>query len=160
MLGTTTESFADIDVTADGSYEGCTVAFEDYDFGDECPFMPTETDQDRLTYLQDVFEGSNDIVTAWKSSSSFCQRIDNNGAENRQSQLCPNSEHKFSTRPSTTSRNDTSSLRLNLPKQGLVPTDDGLRQRSNRKSRKQGHATRHIGDATGVDFAVYLFNHC
>jgi hypothetical protein len=81
--GTTTESFADTDVSADGSYEGFTVAFEDDYLGDEYPIMPSETDQDRLTYLQDVFEGSNDIVTAWKSSSSFCQRIDNNGAENR-----------------------------------------------------------------------------
>jgi hypothetical protein len=79
--GTTTESFADIDVSADDSYEGFTVAFEDDDFGGEYPCMPSETDQDRLTYLQDVFEGSNDIVTAWKSSSR--QRIDNNGAENR-----------------------------------------------------------------------------
>jgi hypothetical protein len=83
MSGTTTESFAYIDVSADGSYEDFTVAFEDDDFGDEYPFMPSETDQDRLTCLQDVFEGSNDIVTAWKSSSSFCQRIENNGAENR-----------------------------------------------------------------------------
>jgi hypothetical protein len=44
MSGTTTESFADIDVSADGSYEGFTVAFEDDDFGDAYPFMPTETD--------------------------------------------------------------------------------------------------------------------
>jgi hypothetical protein len=78
--------------------------------------MPSERDQDRLTYLQDVFEGSNDIVTARKCSSSFCQRIDSNGAENRlfhsiKANIAP-ILNISSQLASTTSRNDTSSLRL------------------------------------------------
>ena len=42
-----------------------------------------EHDQDRRTYIEDVFDGSTDKVTPWKSLSSFSGTINLNAADNR-----------------------------------------------------------------------------
>jgi hypothetical protein len=83
MQRTTTDSVADIDVSGDGSYEGLTFAFQEDEPEDLLPFLSSETDQDRRAYIEDVFEGSSDTVTSWKSLPNVCDRIDINGAENR-----------------------------------------------------------------------------
>jgi hypothetical protein len=45
--------------------------------------MLYESDQHRLEYIEDVFEGSSERVTSWKSLSAFSGRININAAENR-----------------------------------------------------------------------------
>ena len=78
-----TESVIDEDVYGDGFMEGLTFAF-DTDQGVEDEYsLIYDTDHDRLAYIQDVFEGSNDRITRWKSISSFSGTINTNGAEDR-----------------------------------------------------------------------------
>jgi hypothetical protein len=43
--------------------------------------MPPENDQDRLAFIEDVFEGSTDIVPPWKSLLHRQQEF--NGEESR-----------------------------------------------------------------------------
>jgi hypothetical protein len=69
----TTDAVVDEDVSGDCYHEGLTYVFDDVD----------PTDQDRLDYIEDVFEGSSDRVTPWKSLPSFSGSINVNGAENR-----------------------------------------------------------------------------
>jgi hypothetical protein len=57
---------ADIDVAADGSYEGLTFAFHDDGQMEGASSFPYETDQERLEYIEDVCDGSSDTVSRWK----------------------------------------------------------------------------------------------
>jgi hypothetical protein len=49
------ESVVDVDVSGDGSIEGLTFAFDDDEPTDGASVMPPENDQDRLAYIEDVF---------------------------------------------------------------------------------------------------------
>jgi hypothetical protein len=84
MPGPSEELFVDLDVSGDDIPEGLTFAFQDDDFvveGESLP--PSQDDEDRSAYIEDVFQGSTDTVTPWKSTPLFCTRIDVNGAESR-----------------------------------------------------------------------------
>jgi hypothetical protein len=60
------ESMADIDVAGEGSYEGLTFAFDDDWPMKGASSFPYETDQERLEYIEDVFDGSSNTVSRWK----------------------------------------------------------------------------------------------
>jgi hypothetical protein len=60
------ESVLDSDVTGDVSNEGLTFAFDDDEPVEGDSFTPPEDDQERLAYMEDVFDGSTDIVSPWK----------------------------------------------------------------------------------------------
>jgi hypothetical protein len=89
------ESMVDINVAGDGSYEGLTY----------------ETDQERLEYIKDVFDGSSDTVSRWKILPSNVVKLDINGAEGRMFDL--DEAHRrscfdvvFSSRPEKSRRNE------------------------------------------------------
>jgi hypothetical protein len=77
------ESVLDIDVTGDVSNEGLTFAFDDDEPVEGDSFTPPENDQERLAYMEDVFDGSTDIVSPWKRLPYSTGRIEVNGAESR-----------------------------------------------------------------------------
>lgn len=77
------ESVVDEDVSGDGSHGGMTFAFDDDDLMEATSFFPPENEQQRLSYIEDIFEGSGDRVTSWKSVPSSVHKIEVNGAENR-----------------------------------------------------------------------------
>ena len=85
MPGPTEESLVDLDVSGDVIPEGFAfVLFENDDFVVEGESLSSsQTEEARLAYVEDVFQGSSDSVTPWKTSSCSCSRIDINGAESR-----------------------------------------------------------------------------
>jgi hypothetical protein len=78
-----TELLVDDDMTGDDSYGSMTFAFGEDDPVEGAPFMTSDTDQLRLSYMEDVFEDSDDTVSAWKSVPYFSGRININEAESR-----------------------------------------------------------------------------
>jgi hypothetical protein len=79
----TTDAVVDEDVSGDCYHEGLTYVFDDVDPTELNFLTHSENDQDRLEYIEDVFEGTSDRVTPWKSLPSFSGSIIVNGAENR-----------------------------------------------------------------------------
>jgi hypothetical protein len=61
------ESLIDEDVYGDGAMEGLTYAVHNVQGMQEDDLsLIYDFDQDRLAYIEDVFEGSSDRVTRWK----------------------------------------------------------------------------------------------
>jgi hypothetical protein len=79
----TTDAVVVEDVSGDCFHEGLTYVFDDVDPTELNFLTHFENNQDRLDYIEDVFEGSSDRVTPWKSLPSFSGSINVNGAENR-----------------------------------------------------------------------------
>jgi hypothetical protein len=77
------ETLADTDVAGDGSYDGLTFAFDDDGPMEGASSFPYATDQERLEYMEDVFDGSNDTVSRWRRLPSSAVKLDTNGAEGR-----------------------------------------------------------------------------
>jgi hypothetical protein len=77
------ESIIDLDVSGDASHEGLTSAIDDDAPMDGATFMSFGNDENRLAYIEDVFAGSSEKVTPWKSQSSIVSNIELNGAESR-----------------------------------------------------------------------------
>jgi hypothetical protein len=77
------ETLADTAVAGDGSYDCPTFAFDDDGPMEGASSFPYATDQERLEYMEDVFEGSNDTVSCCRSLPSSAVKLDTNGAEGR-----------------------------------------------------------------------------
>jgi hypothetical protein len=77
------ESIIDPDVSGDAFQEGQTSAIDDDVPIDDATFMSSGNDENRLAYIEDVFAGSSDKVTPWKSLSSSVSNIQMNAAESR-----------------------------------------------------------------------------
>lgn len=78
------ETICDDDVAGD-SAEGLTFAFQDDGLmeGESSLFSQSESDEQRRVYIQDIFEGSDDIVTRWMSEQVTAGCIEINGGESR-----------------------------------------------------------------------------
>jgi hypothetical protein len=77
------ETLADTAVAGDGSYDCPTFALDDDGPMEGASSFPYATDQERLEYMEDVFDGSNDTVSCWRSLPSSAVKLDTNGAEGR-----------------------------------------------------------------------------
>jgi hypothetical protein len=69
------ETICDDDVAGD-SAEGLTFAFQDDGLmeGESSLFSQSESDEQRRVYIQDVFEGSDDMVTRCRQEKKRCSR--------------------------------------------------------------------------------------
>jgi hypothetical protein len=81
MLGV--ESVVYIDVSGDVFNDAHIFALADDEPMEGDSFTSPENDHDRLAFMEDVLEGSKDIVSPWESIRHSTGRIEVNGVESR-----------------------------------------------------------------------------